>query len=188
MAVPGIAWRWSTSIAGGVAWRRGAPAAPPRDDRNREPLTVGLDALAAARARVVSYKRRLLVWARLLTDTRNAKAWPKVFADWVGLFDACLSVYDNLEPRAGSGGGNLRAEARRLTDQLQAEVGRGDAGRPAAADTAARLWALRDRWRPEFPGGDQRAEALLPALAAAVTAACEAEEAALAALAAALPS
>jgi Butirosin biosynthesis protein H, N-terminal/Domain of unknown function (DUF4872) len=248
------------------------------DDRNREPLTVGLDALAAARARVVSYKRRLLVldapaaeldidrlraavrdglaeqvehlgqrsdsfslpafrkWARLLTDTGNAKAWPRVFADRVSLFDACLSVYENLEPRAGSGGGNLRglyaefleeaaglleapkldlaaaayreaadrwrqvaevavpadvepfAEARRLTDQLQAQVERGDAGRPAAADTAARLWALRDRWRPEFPGGDRRAEALLPALAAAVTAACEAEEAALAALADALPS
>jgi hypothetical protein len=80
------------------------------------------------------------------------------------------------------------AEARRLTDQLQAQIERGDAGRPAAADTAARLWALRDRWRLEFPGGDQRAEALLPALAAAVAAACEAEEAALAALAAALPS
>ena len=248
------------------------------DDRNRATLTVPLDALAAARARVVSYKNRLLVldapaaeldsdglrravrdglaeqvehlgqrsdsfslpafrkWARLLTDSRNAKAWPRVFADRVSLFDACLSVYENLEPRAGSGGGNLRglyadfleeaadllgapklgeaaaayreaadrwrqvadvavpadaepfAEARRLTDQLQDQVERGDAGRPAAADTAARLWALRDRWRPEFPGGDQRADALLPALAAAVTAACEAEEAALATLAAALPS
>jgi hypothetical protein len=78
------------------------------------------------------------------------------------------------------------AGARRLTDQLQAEVERGDAGRPAAADTAARLWVLRDRWRPEFPGGDRRAEALLSALAAAVTAACEAEEAALATLAGAV--
>jgi hypothetical protein len=248
------------------------------DDRNREPLTVGLDALAAARARVVSYKRRLLVldapaaeldidrlgaavrdglaeqvehlgqrsdsfslpafrkWARLLTDTRKAKAWPRVFADRVSLFDACLSVYENLEPRAGSYGGNLRglyaefleeaaglldtpklveaaaayreaadrwrqvaevalpahaepfAEARLLTDKLQAEVERGDAGQPAAADTAARLWALRDRWSSRFPGGDQWVEALLPALAAAVTAACEAEEAALATLAGALPS
>jgi hypothetical protein len=175
-------------------------------------------------------------WARLLTDIGNAKAWPRVFADRVGLFDACLSVYENLEPRAGSGGGNLRglyaqfleeaaglleapaldpaaaayreaaarwdqvaevavpadaepfAEARRLTDRLQVEVERGDAGRPAAAATAARLWALRDRWRPEFPGGDQQAEALLPALAAAVTAACEAEEAALATLADAVGS
>jgi hypothetical protein len=246
------------------------------DDRNRAPLTVPLDALAAARARVGSYKQRLLVldapaaeldldglraavrdglaeqvehlgqrsdsfslpafrkWARLLTDTRNAKAWPKVFADRVSLFDACLSVYENLEPAAGSDGGNLRglyaefldeaaglldapalgnaaaayreavarwhevaetalpagrepfAEARRLTDQLQAQVEGGDAGRQAAAATAASLWALRDRWRPEFPGDDQDVEALLTTLAGTVAAACDAEEAALAELTAAV--
>jgi hypothetical protein len=246
------------------------------DDRNRAPLTVPLDALASARARVVSYRQRLLVldapaaeldverlraavrdglaeqvehlgqrsdsfslpafrkWGRLLTDTRNAKAWPRVFADRVSLFDACLSVYENLEPRAGSDGGNLRglyaefleeaaglldapkldgaaaayreaadrwgqvaevalpadaepfAEARRLTDQLQAEVERGDAGRDRAAATAGRLWALRDRWRPAFPGDGDRVEALLAKLAAAVGAACRAEEAALAALAGAV--
>jgi Butirosin biosynthesis protein H, N-terminal/Domain of unknown function (DUF4872) len=248
------------------------------DDRNRAPLTVPLDALAAARARVGSYKHRQLAldapaaeldaaglakavrdglaeqvehlggrsdsfslpafrkWARLLTGTSNAKAWPKVFADRVSLFDACLSVYENLEPAAGSGGGNLRglyaqfleeaaglldapaltgaagayreaaarwhqvaevalpagrepfAEARRLTDRLQAQVERGDAGRRDAAATAARLWALRDRWRPEFPGGDADVEALLADLAAAVGAACAAEEAALRLLAGALPS
>jgi hypothetical protein len=248
------------------------------DDRNRAPLTVGLEALAAARARVGSYRHRLLVldapaaeldtdglraavraglaeqvehlgrpsesfslpafrkWARLLVDTRNAKAWPRVFADRVSLFDACLSVYENLEPAAGSGGGNLRglyaefldeaaglldapalgdaaaayraaaarwravadvalpadrepfAEARRLTDRLQAQVEGGDAARREAAGTAARLWALRDRWRPAFPGDDADVEALLADLAAAVTAACQAEEAALQRLAGALPS
>jgi hypothetical protein len=248
------------------------------DDRNRAPLTVGLEALATARARVGSYRHRLLVldapaaeldtdglraavraglaeqvehlgrpsesfslpafrkWARLLVDTRNAKAWPRVFADRVSLFDACLSVYENLEPAAGSGGGNLRglyaqfldevaglldapalgdaaaayraaaarwravadvalpadrepfAEARRLTDRLQAQVEGGDAARREAAGTAARLWALRDRWRPAFPGDDADVEALLADLAAAVTAACEAEEAALQRLAGALPS
>jgi hypothetical protein len=153
-----------------------------------------------------------------------------VFADRVSLFDACLSVYENLE-QSGWDGGHLRglyaafldeasalleapalvpaaaayreaaarwhevagtalpgdtepfAEARRLTDRLQAEVERGDAGRDRAAASAARLWALRDRWRPEFPGGDDRVGALLAGLAAAVGAACQAEEAALAALA-----
>jgi hypothetical protein len=242
------------------------------DDRNRAPLTVPLDAMAAARARVVSYRQRQVVldapaaeldldglraavrdglaeqvehlsrrsdsfslpafgkWERLLTATGNAKAWPRVFADRVSLFDACLSVYENLEP-SGWNGGHLRglyaafldeaaalletpalggaaaayreaaarwhevagtalpgdtepfAEARRLTDRLQAEVERGDAGRDRAAASAARLWALRDRWRPEFPGGDDRVGALLAGLAAAVGAACQAEEAALAALA-----
>jgi Butirosin biosynthesis protein H, N-terminal/Domain of unknown function (DUF4872) len=247
------------------------------DDRNTAPLTVPLDALAAARARVGSYKHRQLVldapaaeldtdglraavrdglaeqvehlgrrsdsfalpafrkWARLLTDPGNAKGWPRVFADRVSLFDACLSVYENVEP-VGWGGGNLRllyaeflgeaaglleapvlqtaaaayreaaarwhrvaevalpadrepfAEARRLTDRLQAEVEQGDAGRRDVAATAARLWALRDRWRPRFPGDDADVEALLADLAAAVGAAGDAEEAALAALAGALPS
>jgi Domain of unknown function (DUF4872) len=159
-----------------------------------------------------------------------------VFADRVSLFDACLSVYENLEPAAGSGGGNLRAlyaqfldeaagllgqpalggaaaayreaaarwhqvaevalpadrepfaEACRLTDRLQAEVERGDAGRRQAAETAARLWELRDRWRPAFPGDDDQVEALLAGLAAAVVAAGDAEDAALQRLAGALPS
>jgi hypothetical protein len=248
------------------------------DDRNRAPLTVPLDALAAARARVGSYKHRQLAldapaaeldvdglskavrdglaeqvehlgrrsdsfslpafrkWARLLTGSGNAKAWPKVFADRVGLFDACLSVYENLEAAAGPGGGNLRglyaqfleeaaglldapplaeaagayreaaarwhqvaevalpadrepfAEARRLTDRLQAQVEQGDAAGQAASGTAARLWALRDRWRPEFPGDDEDVDALLAGLAAAVGAACDAEEAALRRLAGALPA
>jgi hypothetical protein len=247
------------------------------DDRNRAPLTVSLDALAAARRRVGSYKHRLLVldapgaeldtdglravvrdglaeqvehlgkpsdsfslpafrkWARMLTDTRNAKAWPKVFADRVSLFDACVSVYENLEP-TGSDGGNLRglyaefldeaaelldtpalgeaatayreaaarwhevaavalpadqepfAEARRLTDELQRQVERGDAGRQQAAEAAGRLWTLRDRWRPRFPGGDDQVDALLAELATRVTAVYQAETAALANLARVLPS
>jgi Domain of unknown function (DUF4872) len=159
-----------------------------------------------------------------------------VFADRVSLFDACLSVYENLEPAAGSGGGNLRAlyaqfldeaagllgqpalggaaaayreaaarwhqvaevalpadrepfaEARRLTDRLQAQVEQGDAGREEAAAVAARLWALRDRWRPRFPGDDDAVDALLAGLAAAVGAACDAEETARQRLAGALPS
>jgi hypothetical protein len=247
------------------------------DDRNRSPLRVPLDALAAARARVGSYKHRLLVldapateldagglrravrdglaeqvehlgqrsdsfslpafrkWTRLLTDRRNAKGWPTVFADRVSLFDACLSVYEGLEP-SGSGGGNLRglyaefldeaaglldapalgraaaayreaaarwhevaevalpadrepfAEARRRTDELQRQVERGDAGRPEAAETAGRLWALRERWRPRFPGGDEEVGVLLAELAARVSAVYQAETAALARLARALPS
>jgi len=247
------------------------------DDRNRAPLSVPLDALAAARARVGSYKHRLLVldapaaeldlerlraavrqglaeqvdhlgrrsdsfslpafhkWARLLTDTRNPKAWPRVFADRAGLFDACVSVYENLEP-AGSGGGNLRglyarfldeaaglldapalgqaaaayrgaaarwhevaeealpsgqepfAEARRLTDELQRQVERGDTGAKDAAAVAGRLWTLRERWRHEFPGDDDQVDVLLTGLATRITAACDAEEAALAALGRALPS
>ena len=50
-----------------------------------------------------------LKWSRLLVDTRNAKAWPKVFADGRELLGALLSVWDEIEP-AGMAGGNLRDE------------------------------------------------------------------------------
>jgi hypothetical protein len=157
------------------------------DDRNRAPLRVPLDALAAARARVGSYKHRLVVldapaaeldagglrravrdglaeqvehlgrrsdsfslpafrkWARLLTDRRNAKGWPTVFADRVSLFDACLSVYEGLEP-SGSGGGNLRGlyaefldEAAGLLDAPALGKRRPPTARPPPAGT---------RWPP----------------------------------------
>jgi len=166
-----------------------------------------------------------------LADRRNAKAWPRVFGDRGGLFDACVSIYDNVEP-VGSWGGNLRglyaefldeaagllgddrlrpaaaayrdlaarwravaevalpadrepfAEVRRLTGELARLLALGDAGRPRAAAVASQLWAARDRWRSEFPGGD--ADAFLAELAAAVGAVHEAETAALATLGRAL--
>lgn len=46
-------------------------------------------------------------WSRLLVDTRGAKAWPRVFADGRGLFEALLSVWEGIEP-AGMAGGHLR--------------------------------------------------------------------------------
>ena len=144
-------------------------------------------------------------WVRLLTDTRNAKAWPRCSPTRPALFGACLSVHENLEP-VGWGGGNLRplcaefldeaaglldalgrrrpptggrrprlrewpsrgpggrgpfARARRLHPPAQDQVERGDAAQAeAAAATAADLWALREQWQTEFPGGDADAEAL----------------------------
>ena len=161
------------------------------DDRNRARLTVPLDTLAAARARIPSYRQRLLVldapaaeldldglrgavaeglaeqvehlsqpsdsfslpafrkWARLLTDRRNAKAWPRVFADRAGLFDACVSVYDNVEP-VGSWGGNLRGLYADFLDEAAGLLG-DDRLRPAAAayrDLAARWHAVADAALP----------------------------------------
>lgn len=46
-------------------------------------------------------------WARLTTDIRNAKAWPKVFADGRGLAGALASVWEGVEP-LGPAGGSLR--------------------------------------------------------------------------------
>jgi Butirosin biosynthesis protein H, N-terminal/Domain of unknown function (DUF4872) len=41
-------------------------------------------------------------WARLVADTRNKKAWPKVFEKATGLFGALVSVYESVA------GGTLR--------------------------------------------------------------------------------
>jgi hypothetical protein len=158
------------------------------DDRNHARLTVPLDALAAARARIGSYRHRLLVldapaaeldldalrtavgeglaeqvehlsrasdsfslpafrkWARLLTDRRNAKAWPRVFADRAGLFDACVSVYENVEP-VGPGGGNLRGLYAEFLDEAAELLGDGRLRHAAAAyrDLAGRWpgWPCR---------------------------------------------
>jgi hypothetical protein len=155
------------------------------DDRNHARLTVPLDALAAARARIGSYRHRLLVldapaaeldldalrtavgeglaeqvehlsrasdsfslpafrkWARLLTDRRNAKAWPRVFADRAGLFDACVSVYENVEP-VGPGGGNLRGLYAEFLDEAAELLGDGRLRQAAAAyrDLAGRWHGL----------------------------------------------
>ena len=47
-------------------------------------------------------------WARRMTDERNAKGWPRVFADGRGLVGALLSVWEGVEP-VGMTGGNLRS-------------------------------------------------------------------------------
>jgi hypothetical protein len=46
-------------------------------------------------------------WARLMTDTRNAKAWPRVFAEGRGLVGALLSIWEGTTSM-GMTGGHLR--------------------------------------------------------------------------------
>ena len=118
------------------------------DDRTLAPLSISRDTLATARARIGSYKHRLIVpvpdgapseatlraaaaaglrdqvehlsqrsdsfslptwrkWSRMLTDTRNAKSWPNVFARRPGLVNALLSAFEEIEP-LGTHGGHLR--------------------------------------------------------------------------------
>jgi hypothetical protein len=141
------------------------------DDRNLAPLTIGRAALDAARARIGSYRQRLVViepgtvaadrlraavaagvadcaahlsqgsasfslpawrkWARLMTDTRNAKAWPRVFADPRGLVGALVSIYEGVEP-VGSWGGNLRGLYADFLDEAAALLDRPELGEAAA--------------------------------------------------------
>jgi hypothetical protein len=61
-------------------------------------------------------------WARLLTDERAAKGWPRVFADGRGLLDALMSVWEEVEP-VGAGGGHLRGLYAEFLDEAAALLG-----------------------------------------------------------------
>ncbi len=88
-------------------------------------------------------------WAKLLSDPRNAKGWPRVFADGAGLTTALLGVWEGVEP-VGATGGNLRELYAEFL--VEAAPALGERARHAAA--GFRLAA--QRWH-EF------AEAALPA-------------------------
>jgi hypothetical protein len=47
-------------------------------------------------------------WSRLITDTRNAKGWPRVFPAGRGLFDVLISMVELVDDGVGAWGGHLR--------------------------------------------------------------------------------
>ena len=115
------------------------------DDRALMPVSVDTATLAAARARIPSYKHRMLTvngagevdlpravraglvdcaehlhapsqsfslpairkWAKSMTDGKNAKGWPVVFADRHGLYGTLRALYESVVA-GGPGGGSLR--------------------------------------------------------------------------------
>ena len=176
------------------------------DDRGAEPFRVDAEVLAAARARIGSFKHRLVEirptprpvpedrlrealvtgledqvdhlrspsdsfslpawrkWSRLLTDTRNAKAWPRVFATGDGLFGGLLSVIEEVDGGVGANGGNLR--------DLYAAGLRESAAildRPGLLEAASAWEASADLW-------EDLADAAMPAELDGATEAVEADE------------
>jgi hypothetical protein len=148
------------------------------DDRNTRPLTVPADVLHRARARVVSYRNKLVVveaatapekladlareavrecaghlggtsasfalpawqkWARLLTDRRNAKGWPTVFAGGRGLTTALLTVWEAVEP-VGMDGGHLRGLYADFLDEAAPLLGERAAQAAEAFRECGRRW------------------------------------------------
>jgi hypothetical protein len=79
-------------------------------------------------------------WARMMTDTRNAKAWPRVFADPRGLVGALVSMYERIEP-VGTGGGNLRGMYADFLDEAAALL-----DRPELEEVAARFREIATAW------------------------------------------
>ena len=80
-------------------------------------------------------------WARLMTDTRNAKAWPRVFADGQGLFGTLVSVVEAVDGDVGAAGGHLRELYATTLDEAA-----GILDRPALTDAAAAWRAAADLW------------------------------------------
>ncbi len=70
-------------------------------------------------------------WARLMTDERNAKAWPRVFADGQGLFGALLAIVEAVDANASPWGGHLRDLYATSLDEAAVAL-----DRPALADAA----------------------------------------------------
>ena len=80
-------------------------------------------------------------WGRLMTDHRNAKAWPRVFADGQGLFGALLALVESVDGEVGASGGHLRELYAELLDEAAIAL-----DNPALGD-AARAWrGVADQW------------------------------------------
>ncbi len=176
------------------------------DDRGTAPLVVSEAAMAAARARIGSFKHRLLhlqpagpltadrlraaieegladqvahlstgsdsfglpawrKWSRMMTDTRNAKGWPQVFADGTGLFGALLSIVEGVDGGIGPHGGHLRELQGAFLDEAAAIL-----DRPALTEAAAAWRAAGDLW-------EDLADAAVPADLEGAAEAVEADEA-----------
>ncbi|HVK21171.1 MAG TPA: BtrH N-terminal domain-containing protein [Actinokineospora sp.] len=89
-------------------------------------------------------------WSRMMTDKRNKKGWPQVFADGTGLPHTLAAVWEAIEP-AGMTGGNHRGLFADFLDQAA-----GILDRPALRDEA-------ERWREIAGMWHQLAEAAFPA-------------------------
>ncbi len=80
-------------------------------------------------------------WARLLTDTRNAKGWPTVFSGGRCLFSGLVSVYEGIM-HEGSDGTALRGMYAGFLEEAALIL-----GSSALGEAAHEYRALGDKWR-----------------------------------------
>src|SRR4029079_12019431 len=93
---------------------------------------------------------------------RNAKAWPRVFADGNGLFGSLLALVENVDGDVGPLAVNLRARYAESLDEAAVAL-----DNPALGD-AARAWrGVADQWEeladaavpPDLDGAAEAVEA-----------------------------
>ncbi|MGL4650659.1 MAG: BtrH N-terminal domain-containing protein [Caldilineaceae bacterium] len=97
-------------------------------------------------------------WARMMTDTRNAKGWPTVFADGRSLYSALISVFEEVTDY-GRSGGNLRGLYADFLDTAATRL-----QQPALSEVARRYRHLGLQWSTL---GETALPTQVPALAAA---------------------
>ena len=102
-------------------------------------------------------------WGRLMTNERNTKAWPRVFADGHGLFGSLSAIHEIVDGQVGPSGGHLRELYAASLDEAAVAL-----DNPALGD-AARAWrGVADRWEdladaavpPDLDGAAEAAEAM----------------------------
>jgi hypothetical protein len=121
---------------------RTTPGAMPAD-RLRSAMRAGLeDQVDHLRATSDSFSLPAWrKWARLMTDRKHAKAWPRVFADGIGLFGALSAIHETVDGGVGYDGGHLRELYADALDEAAAALDN------AALTDAATAWrGVADRW------------------------------------------
>jgi hypothetical protein len=104
-------------------------------------------------------------WSRMMTDERNPKGWPRVFAGGDGLLGALVSVVESVDGSVGGSGGHLREHYARFLDDV-ADVLESPGLRVAA-----------ERWREAADRWEDLADAAVPPDLEGATAAVAAAEA-----------
>jgi hypothetical protein len=120
------------------------PPAPLSADRLRSAVLAGLeDQVDHLRQTSDSFSLPAWrKWSRLMTDIRNAKAWPNVFGDdRRGLFGTLLSVVEEVDGDVGAGGGHLRFLYATALDEAASIL-----DLPALTDAAVRWREAGDLW------------------------------------------
>jgi hypothetical protein len=97
-----------------------------------------------------------------MTDTRNAKAWPRVFVDGRGLFGSLSAIHENVDGQVGPWGGHLRELYAQSLDEAA-----GALDNPALGDAAIAWRGVADQWEeladaavpPDLDGAAEAVEA-----------------------------